>query len=126
MSTTGPRSEHDDGEELGDDDARVQTDKEYEKYGEACLVSTVLNKSSEISIYTFIRHEDRLQSEQTDKQTDRQTNTTTDTKTSQQCTQYKRKKNHIILVLKCSYKTHVNSLKFMPLYLACAQTLTSN
>ena len=69
-------------------------------------------------IYTFIRHEDRLEYNikiQINRQTDRQTNTTTDTKTSQQCTQYKRKKNHIILVLKCSYTADVNSLKFMPI-----------
>ena len=72
-------------------------------------------------IYTFIRHEDRLEynkypNKQTGRQTDRLTNTTTNTTTSQQCTQYKRKKNHkIVLVLKCSYTTYVNSLKFMPI-----------
>ena len=56
-----------------------------------------------IYIYTFIRHEDRIQ------QRSRQTLELI----PQQHSNALNIQNHTVLVIKCSYTTHVNSLKFM-------------
>jgi len=70
---------------------------------------SILHTHSHFNIYTFIRHEDRMQ-HSTEIKTDRQTHT----QALHLILQHDiKKENHIVLVLECSYTTHVNSLKFM-------------
>jgi len=84
--------------------------------------------SNEITItimYTFIRprteySKDPNKNRQADRQTDRQADRQTLQLIPQQHSnahnkknKYEIYKNHIVLVLKCSYTTRVNSLKFM-------------